>query len=319
MCYSFKDYKIKMYIINIMTKWSQFLELFSEKNQHLKGTELLQKAKTSFMKVKDYYEQYGGGNCSLCGSPGTTKSTCPRNPEATNPNPAKHPNASGAVAPAAAAPEALVRESSVKSPVVVRQKSVKMSDYIQDKVNTLGAASLTSEEIEYIIKVSTGLDKSSVGSDLVKFITLKGLIPDTKHRRGWVNCFTGTVVKSEEDYLYNQLVSRIQCYKKFSDERELIDVPKPVVKANSVKANAPASRPANQAQLVVTQKGKTAPADDDRGCEKQSDKKYLERKSPPYPANQCCGQKMQGNDGRMYESRADINGTCKWYLLKIVE
>jgi len=119
-----------------MTKLSQFLKLFSEKNQHLTHAEVLQKAKISFMKLTNYYEQYGGGNCSLCGSPGTTKSTCPRNPDATNPNPAKHPNASGAAAAAApSAPAALVRASSVKSPVMVRQKSVKMSDLIQDKVN----------------------------------------------------------------------------------------------------------------------------------------------------------------------------------------
>ena len=34
--------------------------------------------------------QIGGGNCSLCGSPGTNKSTCPANPAASNPNYNKH-------------------------------------------------------------------------------------------------------------------------------------------------------------------------------------------------------------------------------------
>jgi hypothetical protein len=33
----------------------------------------------------------GGGNCSLCGSPHTTKRTCPLNPLAKNKNKAKHP------------------------------------------------------------------------------------------------------------------------------------------------------------------------------------------------------------------------------------
>jgi hypothetical protein len=289
-----------------MTKWLDFLKLFSEKNQHLTRTEVLEKAKISFMKLNDYYEQYGGGNCSLCGSPDTNKSTCPRNPEAKNPNPAKHPNASaglGAAAPVVPnGPAALVRASSVKPPVMVRQKSVKMSDYIQDKVNTSGAASLSNEEIEYIIKVSTGLDKSSRGSDLGKFITLKGLIPDTKHRKGWTNCFSGTVVKSEEDYFYNQLVSRIQCYKKYSDESYLIDLPVAALRANSAKP--------------LAKKGKTVPVDDDRGCVRQTDEKYKKRPSPPFPANQCCGEKMLGNDGKMYESRADKNGTCKWILLR---
>lgn len=39
------------------------------------------------------YYQFAGGNCSLCGSPGSTKITCPLNPNAKNPNPEKHPNA----------------------------------------------------------------------------------------------------------------------------------------------------------------------------------------------------------------------------------
>ena len=35
--------------------------------------------------------QYGSGKCSICGSPGTSKLTCPLNPNAKNPNPSKHP------------------------------------------------------------------------------------------------------------------------------------------------------------------------------------------------------------------------------------
>jgi NAD-dependent DNA ligase len=37
--------------------------------------------------------QYGGGQCSLCGSEGTTKASCPLNPDAKKPNFEKHPNA----------------------------------------------------------------------------------------------------------------------------------------------------------------------------------------------------------------------------------
>jgi len=37
------------------------------------------------------YFQFGGRNCSICKSPGTTKATCPCNLYAINPNPAKHP------------------------------------------------------------------------------------------------------------------------------------------------------------------------------------------------------------------------------------
>ena len=43
------------------------------------------------MSFWNFFKQSGGGSCSLCGSPGVTKATCPCNPKAKNPNPAKHP------------------------------------------------------------------------------------------------------------------------------------------------------------------------------------------------------------------------------------
>jgi len=49
-----------------------------------------------------------------------------------------------------------------------------------------------------------------------------------------------------------------------------------------------------------------------RGCVKQTQKKYTDRPSPPYPANECCGEIMQGNDGNRYISVADIRGICRW-------
>lgn len=51
-------------------------------------------------------------------------------------------------------------------------------------------------------------------------------------------------------------------------------------------------------------------------CAQQTTKKYTARKSPAYPANECCGKKLVGNDGRPYESRPDKNGVCRWYLVK---
>ena len=44
-----------------------------------------------FNFMQTHYAQAGGGNCSLCGSPNTTKTNCPLNPMAKNPNPEKHP------------------------------------------------------------------------------------------------------------------------------------------------------------------------------------------------------------------------------------
>jgi hypothetical protein len=43
-------------------------------------------------------------------------------------------------------------------------------------------------------------------------------------------------------------------------------------------------------------------------------KKYKTRKSPPYPANQNCGKRMTGNDGKMYKSVPNKNGICSWRI-----
>jgi len=41
-------------------------------------------------------------------------------------------------------------------------------------------------------------------------------------------------------------------------------------------------------------------------------KKYKNRKSPPYPANEHCNKKMKGNDGAMYQSKPNKNNICSW-------
>ena len=41
-------------------------------------------------------------------------------------------------------------------------------------------------------------------------------------------------------------------------------------------------------------------------------KKYKNRKSPPYPANENCNKKMKGNDGNMYISKPNKNNICSW-------
>ena len=73
--------------------------------------------------------------------------------------------------------------------------------------------------------------------------------------------------------------------------------------------------------FVVTKKGsmmsekkekKDREEKKERGCEPQTQKKYTSRASPPYPANECCGLKKHGNDGRPWLSKRDKNGICKW-------
>jgi hypothetical protein len=44
------------------------------------------------------------------------------------------------------------------------------------------------------------------------------------------------------------------------------------------------------------------------------DKKYLTRDSPPFPANEHCGETKKGNDGKMYTSVPNKNKVCRWVL-----
>jgi hypothetical protein len=50
-------------------------------------------------------------------------------------------------------------------------------------------------------------------------------------------------------------------------------------------------------------------------CDVQKQKKYTERPSPPFPANECCGEEKMGNDGRMYKSERNGRGICAWKLV----
>ena len=48
------------------------------------------------------------------------------------------------------------------------------------------------------------------------------------------------------------------------------------------------------------------------GCVRQFTKKYMERSSPAFPANQCRGSVKMGNDGQAYESTRNSNGIYTW-------
>ena len=49
------------------------------------------------------------------------------------------------------------------------------------------------------------------------------------------------------------------------------------------------------------------------GCVKQTDKKYLDRDSPPYPANQCLEHtKKKGNDGNRWYVVHNKKGIGRW-------
>ena len=51
------------------------------------------------------------------------------------------------------------------------------------------------------------------------------------------------------------------------------------------------------------------------GCIRQTTKKYVTRKSPPFPANECKNSVKIGNDGQMYRSTPDKNKVYRWKLI----
>jgi len=51
-------------------------------------------------------------------------------------------------------------------------------------------------------------------------------------------------------------------------------------------------------------------------CVKQTTKKYTDRPSPPFPAVDCPGSVKKGNNGKMYESVANVKGIYTWKLQK---
>ena len=51
-------------------------------------------------------------------------------------------------------------------------------------------------------------------------------------------------------------------------------------------------------------------------CEPSNLKKYINRKSPAFPAQNCRHHKKIGNDGFPYVSKPDKNGIFKWVKVK---
>ena len=71
------------------------------------------------------------------------------------------------------------------------------------------------------------------------------------------------------------------------------------------------SRQVNETYASFNQQGGKQP----RGCGKQTDKKYLTRASPPFPANECCGMTIVGNNSKPWISK-NVNGICRWVEIK---
>jgi hypothetical protein len=83
--------------------------------------------------------------------------------------------------------------------------------------------------------------------------------------------------------------------------------------ANATARAAQAKAAANAAKPTATKTRATPkPKETSNECVKQDDKKYAERPSPPYPANECRGKIMKGNNGEMYISKPMSNGVYRW-------
>ena len=63
---------------------------------------------------------------------------------------------------------------------------------------------------------------------------------------------------------------------------------------------------------TLTEKMKSVSGKDSIKQHSKTLKKYKNRKSPPYPANEYCNQKMKGNDGFIYISTPNKNNVCSW-------
>ena len=80
----------------------------------------------------------GGSHCSICGSIGVRKSTCPLNPKAQNPNPSKHPLAKKknrrikrkSKQKKTSPTKRKTSKSSSMSPTTKRQRELRMGDQI---------------------------------------------------------------------------------------------------------------------------------------------------------------------------------------------
>jgi len=67
-----------------------------------------------------------------------------------------------------------------------------------------------------------------------------------------------------------------------------------------------------EAPKIVKEKSTVSKEKMSEGCSRQHTKKYEDRPSPPYPANECQGQIKEGNDGQLYISSGSSTGVYRW-------
>ena len=76
------------------------------------------------------------------------------------------------------------------------------------------------------------------------------------------------------------------------------------------------SKPKSPSKAKTLSSSKAKALSSSSSCAKQTTKKYTERPSPPFPAAECPGSVKKGNNGKMYESIANVKGVYAWKLKK---
>ena len=106
--------------------------------------------------------------------------------------------------------------------------------------------------------------------------------------------------------------SKARKVSKKSKPRKISKKSKPRKVSKKASRKPRASKPKRAAASKPKRAASKSKSKPRRGCVMQFTKKYLLRPSPPFPANECCGQYGTGNDGRRYQSRPASNGICRW-------
>jgi len=95
----------------------------------------------------------------------------------------------------------------------------------------------------------------------------------------------------------------------------------PARKSKSPPTRRSKSPPSRKSKSPPARRSKSPPVRGNTAkCERQVQpkvsptiaKKYAGRPSPPFPANECCGMSLTGNDANKWVSQRNVKGICQW-------
>jgi hypothetical protein len=110
----------------------------------------------------------------------------------------------------------------------------------------------------------------------------------------------------DDDYLNTLTVKELKNIMEFYTSKECKSNVDAWIPTQEDKIN----KPRKPRKTLKTSKTRKTPRE--KKCQKQTLKKYMTRKSPPYPANECKDDIKLGNDGLYYKSQSNKNGIYRW-------